>query len=267
MSTPDATELSPSDTSDSGSEDRDEGLDRTQTIADLSASLDYEFVEQPLAELATRHRSWCTEHGGVESNERLEFLGDAVLGLVMAEHLYRGDPDVAEGVLARRRAELVNARALAEVAEEIGLGGAIRLGRGEDATGGRTKPSILADCMEAVLGAVYLDGGIDAARRVILSLFGEKIAHVVASAEGTDYKSRLQEVVARLHDELPRYELVGTGPDHDRRFRAVVWIGDEPVGHGEGRSKKLAEQAAAREAWQTMSEATTAWPENGVGDA
>jgi len=242
-------------------------LDRSTALRMLSGVIGHRFAQPDLLELATRHRSWCAEHDAAESNERLEFLGDAVLGLVVADHLYRLDPDVPEGVLARRRAELVNARVLAEVAAEIGLGEVIRLGRGEHSAGGRRKPSILADAMEAVLGAVYLDGGLGAAQGVVVRVLDEKIAHVRSGAEGTDHKSLLQEAVARRSEDSPRYEFVESGPDHDKWFEATVWIAELRAGRGAGRSKKQAEQAAARQAWQTMNEATTGWPESGVGHA
>lgn len=241
--------------------------DRADALRALSEAVGHTFTNLDLLELATRHRSWCAEHDGVESNERLEFLGDAVLGLIVTDHLYLGDPEVAEGVLARRRAELVNSRALAELAVAVGLGDAIRLGRGEHSTGGRTKPSILADAMEAVFGAVYLDGGLAAARRVILGLSEEMIAHVCSGAEGTDHKSLLQEAVARRFETTPRYEIYDTGPDHHKWFEATVWVDETAVGRGAGRSKKQAEQAAAREAWMAMNEAVDSRSENGVGDA
>ena len=137
--------------------------------AELCRRIGYRFDDDALLELALRHRSWCSEHGGVESNERLEFLGDSVLGLVVTEHLFAGSPTSSEGVLARRRSELVSANALAGVARGIGLGEALRLGKGEESTGGRTKTSILAAAMEGVFGAVYLDGGLEAARAVVLT--------------------------------------------------------------------------------------------------
>ncbi len=197
-------------------------------------------------ELALRHRSWCAEHGGVESNERLEFLGDAVLGVVVTDHLYRASPESSEGILARRRAELVNATTLAAVARESDLGAALLLGRGEELTGGRDKTSILADAMEAVLGAVYLDGGLVAATSVVLDLLGGRIDEVVGGGVDSDSKSRLQELAAQHGGDPPRYELSETGPEHEKRFSAVVRAGGF-TGRGDGRTKKEAEQAAARE--------------------
>jgi ribonuclease III len=218
----------------------------------LCRRLGYRFDDDDLLELALRHRSWCAEHGAVASNERLEFLGDAVLGLVVTDHLFRTAPDSSEGVLARRRSELVSATALAGVARTVGLGDALLLGKGEEATGGRAKTSILADAMESVLGAVYLDRGIDAATAVVLRLLDERIDGVVSGDVASDHKSRLQEVAAHRFGELPRYELTEDGPEHEKRFRAVVRLGGSVWGDGEGRTKKEAEQAAAREASERL---------------
>ena len=182
----------------------------------------------------------------MESNERLEFLGDAVLGVIVTDYLYRASPESSEGVLARRRSELVNATALAAAARSIDLGAALLLGRGEDLTGGRDKTSILADAVEAVFGAVYLDGGIVAATSVVLDLLEPRILEVLGGGVDSDAKSRLQELAAQHGGELPRYELSETGPEHDKRFRAVVRAGGF-TGSGEGRTKKEAEQAAARD--------------------
>jgi ribonuclease-3 len=197
----------------------------------LCRRIGYRFDDEDLLDLALRHRSWCAEHGSVESNERLEFLGDAVLGVVVTDHLYRSSPHSSEGVLARRRSELVSANALAGVARSVGLGDVLLLGKGEEATGGRAKTSILADAME-------LD---------------ERIAGVVSGDVASDHKSRLQEVAAHRFGELPRYELTEEGPEHEKVFRAVVRLGGEPWGRGEGRTKKEAEQAAAREATELLS--------------
>lgn len=220
---------------------------------ELCRRIGYRFVDPALLDLALRHRSWCSEHGGVESNERLEFLGDSVLGVVVTDHLYRGSPGSSEGVLARRRSELVSATALAGVARSVGLGDVLLLGKGEEATGGRSKTSILADAMEGVIGAVYLDGGIDAARSVVLGLLDERIDGVVSGDVASDHKSRLQEVAAHRFGELPRYELSEEGPEHEKVFRAVVRLRGERWGSGEGRTKKEAEQAAAREATEHLS--------------
>ncbi|HWW52762.1 MAG TPA: ribonuclease III, partial [Acidimicrobiales bacterium] len=198
------------------------------------------------------HRSWCAETPGEGSNERLEFLGDAVLGLVVTDHIFRTYPELPEGELAKVRASVVNAEALAEVASELGLGPALLLGKGEDASGGREKPSILADAMEAVIGAVYLDGGWEAAAELIMRLLGERVEEGAAGPGGQDYKTRLQELAARQFDQLPRYDVSDEGPDHAKRFFATVLVGGVPRGHGEGRSKKQAEQQAAGEAWHAL---------------
>src|SRR5438552_2932018 len=197
------------------------------------------------------HRSWCAETPGTVSNERLEFLGDAVLGLVVTDHLFR-TYELPEGELAKVRASVVNSAALAEVAEELDIGSALLLGKGEDASGGREKPSILADAMEAVIGAVYMDGGWEAASGLVLDLLAERIAEAATGPGGQDYKTRLQELAAQRLDTLPHYEVREDGPDHAKRFYATVYINDEECGSGEGRSKKQAEQAAAAKAWRSL---------------
>ena len=199
------------------------------------------------------HRSWCAEVGGQpQSNERLEFLGDAVLGWVIADLAYRNHGELAEGKLTDLRKSVVNASALAEVAIEIGLGSYLRLGKGEDAAGGRTKPSILSDAFEAVLGAVYIDGGSEPAFRLIERLFADRMVSAAQRLDRLDYKTVLQELTARLHDIAPVYVLSDTGPDHDKRFYATVIVQGVAVGQGEGRSKKTAEQAAAEQAWLAL---------------
>lgn len=226
---------------------------RRATRDELCDRLQYHFDDDALLDLALRHRSWCAEHGAVDSNERLEFLGDSVLGVVVTDHLYRGSPGSSEGVLARRRSELVSANALAGVARSIGLGDVLALGKGEESTGGRAKTSILADAMEGVIGAVYLDGGIEAARAVVLGLLDERIDGVVSGDVASDHKSRLQEFAAHRFGELPRYDLTEEGPEHEKVFRAVVRLRGECFGSGEGRTKKEAEQAAARQATEQLS--------------
>lgn len=246
----------PSTTSSRGSDpataDVGPGPQPQEPAEALCQRLRYRFADPGLLELALRHRSWCAEHDGAPSNERLEFLGDAVLGLVVTDHLFRTAPTTSEGVLARRRSELVSATALASVARTVGLGDALRLGKGEEATGGRNKTSILADAMEGVLGAVYLDGGMGAAASVVLRLLDERITGVVAGDVASDHKSRLQELAAQLFGELPRYELTETGPEHAKEFSAVVRLGGSKYGQGAGRTKKEAEQAAARQAWERL---------------
>jgi ribonuclease-3 len=167
-------------------------------------------------------------------------------------HVFHAYPDLPEGELAKLRASVVNAEVLADVASEIELGAALVLGKGEDASGGRSKPSILADAMEAVIAAVYLDGGWDAADALVLRLLGDRIRDGAAGPGGDDYKTRLQELAARRFDQLPRYQVRAEGPDHSKRFFATVSIAGVVRGDGEGRSKKHAEQAAARAAWQRL---------------
>jgi ribonuclease-3 len=221
-------------------------------VKELQRRLGVEFGDDAGLELALSHRSFCAEHLDVESNERLEFLGDAVLGLVVTDYLYRRYPGVPEGELAKVRAAVVNAEVLAEIARDVGLGSALRLGKGEDSSGGREKTSILSDALEAVIAAVYLDGGWATAERVVLSLVESRIVEAAAGPGDRDYKSLLQELAARRFDRLPRYQVRDEGPDHAKRFYAVVLVGGEARGEGEGRSKKQAEQAAARAAWQDL---------------
>ena len=213
------------------------------------------------------HRSWCAEFPGRESNERLEFLGDAVLGLVITDHLYRTYPGLLEGQLAQVRAAVVNADALATAAEQLRLGEVLFLGRGEDASGGREKPSILSDAMEAVIGAVYLDGGWGAAAELVMRLLGAAVTEAAAGPGGHDFKTRLQELAAHEFDDLPRYEVVGAGPDHAKQFSATVFVRGESCGSGQGRSKKQAEQGAARAAWHRLSERLERTPLMPDGDA
>jgi ribonuclease-3 len=203
---------------------------------------------------ALTHRSWCAEFAGHESNERLELLGDAVLGLVVTDFAFRAYPELAEGELAKVRADVVSAVVLAQVAGALGLGPAMFLGKGEDASGGRDKASILADAIEALIGAVYLDGGWDAASELVLVLLGHRIAEAASGPGVADYKTRLQELAARRFECLPRYEVADRGPDHAKHFSATVEVAGGIRGTGEGRSKKQAEQAAAAVAWQAWKE-------------
>jgi len=211
----------------------------------LEAALGHEFRDRSHLENALVHRSFCAEHPEAESNERMEFLGDAVLGLSVTDHVFAAYPELPEGELAKLRASVVNAEVLADLAVEVELGPALLLGKGEDASGGRTKASILADAMEAVIAAVYLDGGWAAADALVLRLLGGRIREGAAGPGGRDYKTRLQEVAARRFDQLPKYQVRAEGPDHSKQFFATVVIGGEVRGEGEGRSKKQAEQAAA----------------------
>jgi ribonuclease-3 len=224
------------------------GLDRLEEL------LDRQFEDREVLARALAHRSYCAENPSVEANERLEFLGDAVLGLVVTDYIYRTFPHLPEGELAKVRASVVNAGVLAELATEIELGEFVLLGKGEGLSGGREKPSILADAMEAVLAATYLDGGWDAAYILVMRLLGERITAAAQGPGGQDYKTRLQELAARRFDQMPRYEVHDEGPDHAKRFFAAVVIQGTPRGTGEGRSKKQAEQAAARMAWEWLRE-------------
>jgi ribonuclease-3 len=175
-----------------------------------------------------------------------------VLGLVVTDHLFRSYPNLAEGELAKVRAAVVNAGVLAELAADLGIGPALRLGKGEDASGGREKPSILSDAMEAVIGAVYLDGGFEEARRLIYDLLATRIELAIAGPGAFDFKSRLQEESVRTGRGVPHYEMESKGPDHARRYVATVYVADQHLGVGEGRSKKDAEQAAAQAAVGAM---------------
>ncbi|HVF75159.1 MAG TPA: ribonuclease III [Acidimicrobiales bacterium] len=228
-----------------------EPRERTELDA-LAKRLGYEFSDPALLARAMAHRSWCAETTNTDPNERLEFLGDAVLGLVVTDHVFRTYTELPEGELAKVRASVVNSASLAEVAAELDLGAALLLGKGEDLSGGREKPSILADAMEAVIGATYIDGGWDAAADLVMRLVGERIAEAAVGPGGQDYKTRLQELGARRYDQLPRYEVLDEGPDHAKCFFATVHVGDRACGEGEGRSKKQAEQAAARVAWERL---------------
>ncbi len=218
----------------------------------MAERLGRRFQDTELFCRALAHRSWCAEVAGEESNERLEFLGDSVLGLVVTEHVYRSYPHLPEGELAKVRASVVNSEALAEVAAELDIGPSLLLGKGEDASGGREKPSILADAMEAIIGAVYIEAGWEAASQLVLQLLGARITEAAAGPGGQDYKTRLQELAARTFDQLPRYQVEDEGPDHAKHFSATVVVGGVPRGRGEGRSKKQAEQAAARAAWTDL---------------
>lgn len=222
----------------------------------LASRIGWQVQDHRLLVQSLAHRSWCAENPGFASNERLEFLGDAVLGIVVTDHLFRNYPEMAEGELAKTRASLVNSAALAEVAADLHLGDALLLGKGEDQSGGREKPSILADATEAVIAAVYLDGGPGAALEMVMGLLGDRIAEAAAGPGGQDYKTRLQELSARHFDQLPAYQLRDEGPDHAKQFDAVVSVGQEERGRGHGRSKKQAEQAAARQAWERMAAET-----------
>lgn len=214
-------------------------------------------VSVPLLTLALTHRSFAYENGGLPTNERLEFLGDSVLGLVVTEHLYAVHPAKSEGQLAKIRASVVNMHALAEVARGLGKGGLgahLLLGKGEEQTGGRDKPSILADGMESLLGAIHLQHGIEVARTVVLDLFADLLDRAPRLGAGLDWKTSLQELTAEQGSGVPVYEITSTGPDHDKEFTATVLVGGLPRGIGIGRSKKEAEQRAASTAWNALSD-------------
>jgi ribonuclease-3 len=218
-----------------------------QLLADLGFALDPALCEQALT-----HRSYAYEHGGLPTNERLEFLGDAVLGLVITNTLFQGYPLLPEGQLAKLRAAVVNTRALAGVARELGVGAFLRLGRGEESSGGRDKASILADTLEALIGAVYVDLGIGAATELVHRLFDPLIAVSAELGAGLDWKTSLQELAAAGAQGAPEYRIDESGPDHQKTFRAVAVVGGRECGFGEGANKKEAEQRAAEQAWRLL---------------
>ncbi len=222
------------------------------TYPDLREALGSPVLHDELLERALTHRSYAYEHGGLPTNERLEFLGDSVLGVVVTDTLFRAHPDLSEGRLAKLRAAVVNARALAEVARTIGLGVHIKLGRGEEATGGRHKSSILSDTVEALIGAVYLSGGFPASDAVVHLLFDPLMENAARLGAGLDWKTSLQELSAGHSLGVPEYVIEDSGPDHEKTFTARVKVGDELYGHGTGRSKKEAEQQAAETAYTAI---------------
>lgn len=200
-------------------------------------------------ELALTHRSFAFEQPiPIGHNERLEFLGDAVLGVLVTDLIYRSYPELSEGDMAKLRASVVNTHALAELARNLDLGRHIKLGKGEESSGGRDKASLLADTLEAVIGAVYIARGVDAVSSAICPLFEQRLNERLAGGRRYDAKTALQEAVVRDRGGLPSYRVASSGPDHDKRFRAGVYLDDELYGEGRGRSKKEAEQNAAQEA-------------------
>ncbi len=218
----------------------------------IERALGVRFKDPVLRRMALSHRSYAFEQDSTETNERLEFLGDAVLGLVVTDLAYARFPDLPEGDLAKLRAATVNMLTLADIARELGLGQEILLGKGEELSGGRDKTSIVADAMEAVLGAVYLDRGLGAARDLIERLFWPRMAAYARGEGDRDYKTGLQELAAQDVGTIPQYRVVEEGPDHAKEFTATVFIGGQAYGSGEGRSKKEAEQHAAREAYERL---------------
>lgn len=211
-----------------------------------------------LLTIALTHRSYSYENGGLPTNERLEFLGDAVLGLTITEELYRRHPERSEGDLAKLRASIVNTQALADVGRGLtdeGLGSHLFLGKGEENSGGADKSSILADGVESLLGAVYLEHGLAGAREVIMRLFGELLDTAPTLGAGLDWKSSLQELTATRGLGAPSYVVTSTGPDHDKEFSATVVVNGVEYGNGVGRTKKEAELKAAASAWNALEDA------------
>jgi ribonuclease III len=231
--------------------ERTETTDRT--LDDLQRTLQVE-LDPDLLLLALTHRSFAYENGGIPTNERLEFLGDSILGQAVTVKLFTDHPELEEGELAKRRASLVSSAALAEVGRSIGLGPFIRLGRGETLTGGADKPSILADTVEAIIGAVYLDRGGDAATALVLRLVAPLLRDPERFGAAMDPKTSLQEIAARRGSPAPAYTVTESGPDHNKHFVATVVVGDLVQASGEGSSKKQAEMAAALDAWTRLND-------------
>lgn len=215
-------------------------------------------IDPALLDHALTHRSYAYENGGLPNNERLEFLGDSVLGLVVTESLYAEHPAMAEGQLAKLRAAVVNMRALASVARALGVGDFLLLGRGEESTGGRDKASILADTMEALIGTVYLAHGLEAARTFVHHVLDPLMRSSARLGAGLDWKTSLQELAASGSYGTPEYRVSEEGPDHEKVFTAVVVVGEESLGGGTGRSKKEAEQKAAELAWNELNRRASA---------
>jgi ribonuclease-3 len=222
-------------------------------LDDLQRTLQVE-LDPDLLLLALTHRSFAYENGGIPTNERLEFLGDSILGQAVTVKLFTDHPELEEGELAKRRASLVSSAALAEVGRSIGLGPYIRLGRGETLTGGADKPSILADTVEAIIGAVYLDRGGDAATALVLRLVAPLLRDPERFGAAMDPKTSLQEIAARRGSPAPVYTVAESGPDHNKHFVATVVVGDLVQASGEGSSKKQAEMAAALQAWTRLND-------------
>lgn len=242
---------------------RRDGAARTaEELAGTLHELSGTSIDVPLLLRAMTHRSYAYEHGhgdvALPHNERQELLGDAVLGLVVTDELYTRYPDLTEGQLTPIKASIVSGRSCAKVARSIGLGGYLRLGKGELGSGGRDKDSILADAMEAVIGTVYLSGGLPAARRFILAAFGEPITGSAQLGPGLDWKTSLQELCVAKDLGAPQYAIAEEGPDHDKRFAATVVVGTDTIGTGQGRTKKAAEQRVAEIAWRSLTETVAA---------
>lgn len=222
-------------------------------IKDLETAIGYRFKNITLLQNALAHSSYANErwHDSLKSNERLEFLGDSILGMVVAEYLYRNFPDRPEGELTRMRADMVCETSLAAVADKIGLGEHLLLGHGEERFGGRQRASILADAVESVIAACFLDGDMEAARSFITKYVLTEVP--VKQMHNADYKTALQELVQQKKDQALSYELIGeSGPDHDKQFQVRVLLNGTPIGEGVGRSKKRAEQDAAHNALSAL---------------
>ena len=247
-------------------------MKKRPSVVHLEAAFGVAF-DPDLLERALTHRSYAYENGGLPTNERLEFLGDSVLGVIITTALYHNHPTLPEGQLAKLRASVVNSRALAGVARGLGPGGIgpyLRLGKGEEATGGRDKSSILADTLEALLGAIYLQHGLDRTSEVIHKIFDPLMSDAAGRGAALDWKTSLQELTAELALGVPEYRIEDAGPDHAKTFTAWVLVAGERFGGAEGRSKKEAEQRAAASAWQELkardiaASATDAAPDDAV---
>ena len=226
-------------------------------LSDIQQRIAYTFNDVELLERSLTHKSYANENRVPYHNERMEFLGDAVLSLVVSEYLMKACPDSTEGDLSRLRAAVVSEPALAAVSREIGLGDYLLLGKGEEQTGGRNKDSLLADCLEALIASVYLDAGIDAAEAFVIRVFEALIRKTCTSGGSLDYKTELQELCQERLKLLPEYRIVSeTGPDHQKQFEMEVWIKGQLSGRGRGKNKKEAEQRAAKEALAMLSEKT-----------
>ncbi len=226
---------------------------------ELEPSLQYHFRKPDLLQGALTHKSYMAEprHGRQSNNERLEFLGDTVLGLVIAEHLMSAHPTYPEGTLSKFKGRIVSEPSLAEISRKLDIGAFLRVGKGEELTQGREKSSILADALEAVIAAIYLDGGLEEARKFIMTHFKESVEQTISVASILDYKTDLQEYCQRELEVLPQYEIVAQrGPDHQKEFDVQVMIRGRAYGEGTGRSKKEAEQKAAQAALARLARTT-----------
>lgn len=249
----------PADADSAAQQDRTDHPERAALLRRVGLQLDDESFE-----LALTHRSYAYEHGGLPTNERLEFLGDAVLGIIITDELYRAHPDLPEGQLAKLRASIVNMHALAAVGQTLGLGQLLLLGRGEELTGGREKASIVSDAVEALLGALYLQHGLEPVRGAVLRLFHDLLTAAPRLGAGLDWKTSLQELSAEAGTGVPSYDIDESGPDHDKTFTARAVIAGEALGEGTGHTKKQAEQLAAAEAYRALVAREGIAPEDGI---